>query len=493
MGALALVDTPTNPECHNTVKSHSRAEALAQLSLDTSIPASQNQSITSLQQTNTSFAEFLVPGLQPKAWEDWQVADELDPFTTGSQEWGFNHTLLPFQFGLDGIWEPADAVAMGLPADQAYDEFVFDLTPSNFATPTTVNVADLFATSASLATSVSPLELTMPSSVRTSGDNDQELALANLYGFTDHDAEPSDGNLGSDLSDAESSPDSDDDQAGDSEDDSNICNDELASIGRNLSKTTNTVAEKNGCPDHNLENGATVVLDKYSEPMASSKVHCHPKALDLNKRHMEEDLAARISSDLGPEHMPGLFKILKRSSGHSSGDDEEDEEMEVDLSRLDETTLVELHHYVEACCMQTVGTILAAEERERRRALAQERERQCQQRTPDLSPCQSISSSPSPSYPSSPIDGYESGNNRTHSTSTSAACTMLYEHSGVEEQVEAQWMAAQHKSKRKRATKNDPTCMGGGGTGKGRRKPRLEVVLTDMDLGEDDEIDIVGF
>ena len=211
-----------------------------------------------------------------------------------------------------------------------------------------------------------------------------------------------------------------------------------------------------------------------------------PAGDEPNKRRMEEALVARISNDLGPEHMAGLFEILKGSSGQSAMDD--DEEMEVDLSSLDETTLVEVYQYVETCCMQTLGSILAAEERKRiavEKEAMEQRMAACMDRTPELSPSHSSSScSPSPPHPSS---CGSSNNNRRRYAASSTACASYYDRHDVEEQAQALWMASQHKYKRKRGNKNGPVCMGGGGTGKGQRIPMMTEVEED-----NEEIDIMG-
>ncbi|KAF9155844.1 hypothetical protein DFQ26_009596 [Actinomortierella ambigua] len=41
-----------------------------------------------------------------------------------------------------------------------------------------------------------------------------------------------------------------------------------------------------------------------------------------NKRRMDEQLDTRVSNDLGPEHMAGLFKILKGGAGDEDDEDE---------------------------------------------------------------------------------------------------------------------------------------------------------------------------
>ncbi|KAF9361763.1 hypothetical protein BGX34_006940 [Mortierella sp. NVP85] len=460
---LTFVDTPASPERQTTtLRALACTDPPSQLAID----------ITTLAQHHLnapfSIPDFLVPGLQPKAWDDWQVTDELNPFASSpdSQD-------LALQFGLD-MWGLSDSIALGIPADQAYDEFVFDLAPSNFATPATINVADLLVGPDSMTPVVAPFELTMPN-MDITYNNDQELALANLYGFTGKDV------------------DTDEETA-----------ENVDEKGKVLASMDQDMTDQSGLLEAKLNTAVEM-------SMGSSELHqTRPNQTMTeapNKRRMEEELAVRIGSDLGPEHMAGLFEILKRSSshgavsanGHDDGDD--DDEVQVDLSRLDETTLVELYQYVEMCCMQTMKSILNAEERERKRTLTRAKaekeamERQCW--TPELSPSHSTassSSSPSPPYPSSPVHEYVSGNNWGHSTSALTACTTFYEHSGVEEQVEARWMTAQHRPKRKRASKNDPACMGGGGTSKGRRKQRsFEMGRDDANMGEDDEIDIVGF
>ncbi|KAG0030822.1 hypothetical protein BGZ82_007283 [Podila clonocystis] len=432
-----------------------------------------------------SISDFLVPGIQPKGWEDWQVADELNPFATGDMQ-DFSNFNTPFDLSAqNNLWD-----ASGIPMDQAYDEFVFDLTPSNFQTPTTVNIADLIAGPDVLTpTSVSPLDLTFP----LNQSNYQDLALANLYGFTEPEDVMQDdfSDSGSDLSEADSDLSSDDDD------------EEMEEVP---------------------EKAKDIQMEMAKEPLViEALVQETPRAKattkDANKRRMEEALAARISNDLGDEHMPGLFKILK------SSDDEDDDEMEVDLSCLDESTLVQVYQYVETCCMQTVGSILAEEERKRQeRAIEQarmeqareqaeekayqERQRLYAARTPELSPSYSSgsSSSPSPPHPSStppPVRSRTNSNKRR--SAASSECTIYREHSDVEQ--DSLWMGTQVKSKRKRSDNNSAVCMGGGGTGKGRRIQKLNTFVSSQPMfqavngsedeemeeyGEDDEIDVVG-
>lgn len=400
----------------------------------------------------------------------------------------FSNFDMPFDL-TQGLWD----VASGLPLDQAYDEFVFDLAPSNFQTPpTTVNIADLIAGPDALTspTSVSPLDLSFPMN-----NNYQDLALANLYGFTEQDVQDDEDRIsdsGSDLSEADSDLSSDEDE------------------------------------DEEMEvsyQSKDVEMEMVKEPEPLVAPRAKPTTEDANKRRMEEALVTRISNDLGDEHMAGLFRILKGSDE----DDNEDDEMEVDLSCLDESTLVQVYQYVETCCMQTMGSILAAEEERKRRereqeqlrireqqareaeeAAHQERQRMYAARTPELSPSYSSgsSSSPSPPHPSStppPPVRSRTGNNKRRPAASSSACTVYREHSDVEQEL---WMGTQVKSKRKRGDNNSAVCMGGGGTGKGRRiklntfvsQPNTFQAVSigseeDEEMeeyGEDDEIDVVG-
>ncbi|KAG0353809.1 hypothetical protein BG005_006928 [Podila minutissima] len=439
-----------------------------------------------------SISDFLVPGIQPKGWEDWQVSDELNPFATGDIQ-DFSNFNTPFDLAQSGLWD-----ASGLPMDQAYDELVFDLAPSNFQTPATVNIADLIVGPDALTpTSISPLDL----SFTMNQSNYQDLALANLYGFTEPEDVVQDdfSDSGSDLSEADSDLSSDDDD-----------DEEMEEVP---------------------EKAKDIQMEMAKEPLViENLVQEAPKAKpatieDVNKRRMEEALVARISNDLGDEHMPGLFRILKGSDDAEDDDDE----MEVDLSCLDESTLVQVYQYVETCCMQTVGSILAAEEERKRQehareqarieqqareqaeeAAYQERQRLYAARTPELSPSYSSgsSSSPSPPHPSStppPVRSRTKSNNKRRSATASSACTVYREHSDVEQ--DTLWMGTQVKSKRKRGDNNSAVCMGGGGTGKGRRIQKLNTFVTSQPMfqavngsedeemeeyGEDDEIDVVG-
>lgn len=447
---------------------------------------------------------------------------------------------MPFQFGLDGVmigdatWDSATAAAAGLPSDMAYDEFVFDLSPSHFSTPATINVADLIVgpDSGASSTVVSPRDLQMP----LSHDTYEDLALADFYGFTEQDDTCIfDSDSGSDLSDIDSFSDDDneddDDENDDDHDDKSHESATISTMNSDLTPASESVVE--------LEDATgTLALSAANVPEFAAQQTRVAKE-DPNKRRMEEALVARINNDLGPEHMSGLFNILR---GGDAEEEDEDEELEVDLSRLDETTLVQLYQYVETCCMQTLGSILAAEKEEQARqkkeaaaaataaALAAAKKAQQEQdalkyahtlemrSTPELSPSHSSSSSSPSTSPSSPHQSSYSAtecgssNNKKRSTTNSTSCTYKYERNDVEKQAEALWMNTQHKSKRKRMTNNSPVCMGGGGTGKGQRikksmmmdqeeqQLQLQLQLQQQqqdgesdEIGEDDEIDIVGF
>lgn len=542
MGAITLVDTPTEIEgSFSNLKNLSQAEVLHRLALDANNLASQGLIQQAPASGSFSISDFLVPGLQTKTWEDWQVADELNPFATtaDAQTYSANLVPMPFQFGLDGVmmgdatWDAATAAAAaGLPSDMAYDEFVFDLSPSHFSTPATINVADLIVgpDSAASSTVVSPRDLQMP----LSHDTYEDLALADFYGFTEQDDTCIfDSDSGSDLSDVDSFSDDDDEDDDENEDDDD---------DDDMTHEVATISTKNS--DLTLVSEWVVGLEDATSTLALSAANVSEFATqqtrvakeDPNKRRMEEALVARINNDLGPEHMSGLFKILR---GGDAEDEDEDEELEVDLSRLDETTLVQLYQYVETCCMQTLGSILAAEKEEQARqkkeaaaaaaALAAAKKAQQEQEalkytrtlemrsTPELSPSHSsssssLSTSPSPPHQSS-YSAIECGssNNKKRSATNSTSCTYKYERNDVEKQAEALWMNTQHKSKRKRMTNNSPVCMGGGGTGKGQRikksmmmdqeeqQLQLQLQLQQQqdeesdEIGEDDEIDIVGF
>ncbi|KAF9934313.1 hypothetical protein FBU30_002452 [Linnemannia zychae] len=530
---ITLVDTPTEIEGpHCNLKNLSQAEVLHRLALDANNLASQGliQQATVPATGSFSISDFLVPGLQTKSWEDWQVTDELNPFATTADAQTYSANLTPFQFGLNGMmmddatWDPtATTVAGGIPADMAYDEFVFDLPPTDYSNAT-VNVADLIVGPDSMASStvVSPRDLQMP----LSHDPYEDLALADFYGFTEHDhtADIYDSDSGSDLSDVDSLSDDDDD---DDDNDIEEENDNNAANKADEKETFDNAKDNDQLtvPESALGSEDSTNILAFSTAAPELPIRQAPAVKeDPHKRRMEEVLVGRINNDLGPEHMPGLFKILK---GGELEDGDEDEEVEVDLSRLDETTLVELYQYVETCCMQTLGSILAAEkeeqERQRNEALAAARKAQQEQEalerarllerhsTPELSPSHSTSSlsvSPSPPYHSSySTTERSSNNNKKRSATNSTSCTYKYERNDVEKQAESIWMTSQHKSKRKRMNNNSPVCMGGGGTGKGQRIKKFAMMDQEEqqlqlqqqyqhedseEIGEDDEIDIVG-
>ncbi|KAG0246588.1 hypothetical protein B0O80DRAFT_460667 [Mortierella sp. GBAus27b] len=390
-----------------------------------------------------SISDFLVPALHAKVWDDWQAADDFtafDPETLASSD--INDMLdLDGLIGNTPIWENG-----AVPADQAYDEFVFDLTPAHFETPETVNVADLIVGPHSMAsaalTSVSPLELTMANSAY-----DQDLALANLYGFN----ESSTGTDSESESGSEESDDADDSDEDDDDDDEQV----MAAVSKELDSAS--TAAKAGFEA--VKPADAVAQQQIDVDMASIATAPASTPEDPNKRRMEEALATRISNDLGPEHMAGLFKILKGTTEELSED--EDEEVEIDLSCLDETTLVQVYQYVETCCMQTMGSILAAEKRERAaQAAAMER---AYQTTPELSPGFS-SNSPSPP----PKSGRRSngGHKKRHGGSYhEPAVTMhhRYQESDANDQAtqSTTWNSAHpYKARRKRANTvgSSPSC-----------------------------------
>lgn len=392
-----------------------------------------------------------------------------------TQDFSSDLNSMPFQF-CDGLVGDSPIWGNSMNPD-AYDEFVFDLAPSAFAPPTTINVADLIVGPNSAAPSVSPSELSLPPLPDT--NNYQDLALASLYGFT----EPS--------NDLASDSEADEDSASDDDEDS----DEDAELQAALLATAKEVS----LLERSRELTSTIpeTVEEIAEVEEVEEVHPIPVAPeDPNKRRMEEALVARISNDLGPEHMSGLFKILK---GTDQEDEDEDEEMEVDLSRLDETTLVQVYQYVETCCMQTMGSILAEE---RERAQEEESERRYQERTPELTSGHSSSSvSPSPPHPSS----------KGRSTNRKRASPSPYE---AEHEDNLAWTHTHtNKNKRKRgnainngATSTASMTLGGGATKKGRRTAKEDrqafsiqepIVLhvhryDEEEIGEDDEIDVVG-
>ncbi|KAI1316206.1 hypothetical protein EDD11_010316 [Mortierella claussenii] len=399
-----------------------------------------------------SISDFLVPALQTKVWDDWQAADDFTALDLQT----FPFDVSPLHGFMDGLignthldWEHS-----GLSADQAYDEFVFDLTPSAFdSNPTTVNVADLIVGPHSLTASpesgaISPRDLELD--IRQSTYED--LALANLYGFTEGSSA-----FDSSLESCSDSGSDSDGSLGESNSESEVISDDEDEVIKETKKAAVVMTETPivnaivtaATPSSELTARVMIASDAPSISLPAADENHRQLQLqqlqqsekmrpeDPNKRRMEEVLAARISNDLGPEHMSGLFLILKGGASSDSAQqdqDDEDEEMEVDLSCLDETTLVEVYQYVEACCMQTMGSILAAERASELVALAaaaesarmeavakrqQRRRRYSTERTPELSyASSSSSSSSSPAHPSSQPASPSSKSRRRRSHST---------------------------------------------------------------------------
>ncbi|ORZ20123.1 hypothetical protein BCR41DRAFT_351337 [Lobosporangium transversale] len=353
-----------------------------------------------------------------------------------------------------------------------------------------------------VSASVSPRELDL--------QNDStyhDLALANYYGFNEDTAFDYE-------SGSESSSESDNDDSKDPEDDEEVeksaiatsCDASISSVNFPM-LTTETIIADDVIPIAVACKENPQQLANLSVPVASR---------DPNKRRMEEDLVTRISNDLGPEHMSGLFRILK--GGHEEEEADEVEEMEVDLSSLDEATLVEVYQYVESCCMQTMASILAAEQRER---AALEKQKQCSaERTPELScdpsSSSSLSSSPSPSHPSShpvsPRSRRSSHSCHSNRKRNGVVSSLSHHDSTVTELQDALWnvvaSAAHHPYKPRRKRSN---------TSAGRRSQETQMQIqqtarslnseetlvlcavkhdlqgNEMEMGEDDaEIDIVG-
>ncbi|KAF9437901.1 hypothetical protein BGZ76_010612 [Entomortierella beljakovae] len=442
-----------------------------------------------------SLSEYLVP-LQTKVWgEDWEVTDDFTAFDT--QTFSDNNAL-PFQLSFDSfignspIWEN-DVI----PADQAYDELVFDLAPSAFDSPTTVNVADLIVGPNSMASStvVSPSDLAM-----TNDNTYHDIALASYYGFN-----------ASEISNSEDELESDDEN--DEEED-----DEDEQVDDNENRDEDVEVILGGVEHIGRENGSinemdlAIPLSVVPEPIniktdsvdvAQEEVAAPVSKLteDPNKRRMEEDLAARINNDLGPEHMEGLIEILMRGS---AADNEVQDMDEMDLSSLDEATLVEVYHYLESCCIQTVGLVIAAEQREQ--AECQMMQAAYFDRTPALSPTHSSSSSssPSPPHPSSiPATPSKSGRSKKrheaeHQTEQDNIWTAAVNHpykssarrkrsnttSRSKAQKDGQHQQYHHSSHLSQGVSNcEPVILRAAGD---------DSQNNDMDYGEDAEIDIVG-
>ncbi|KAG9321862.1 hypothetical protein KVV02_002198, partial [Mortierella alpina] len=164
-------------------------------------------------------------------------------------------------------------------ADQAYDAFVFYLVPSNLATITTVNVADLIVGPDSMAPSVSPLGLSMPT-MPASFHMEQYPALASLYGFTDASLSHSTRTDASRLAK-----------------DQSIDTDYALQINAEITSSLDSL-------DMHLEAAPSL------EPMPEQQQQQQTVTKDPTGATWEA-LVARISNDLGSEHLASLFETLK--------------------------------------------------------------------------------------------------------------------------------------------------------------------------------------
>ncbi|KAF9156165.1 hypothetical protein DFQ26_009450, partial [Actinomortierella ambigua] len=245
-----------------------------------------------------SIADFLVPGLQTMTWDDWRSAgDDLSnqsDIAFGVQDFTSDLNAMALQTGFESllgntiVWQQADL--QGLPVEQAYDEPVFDLSSSSFEQPTTVNTADLIAGPNTMP-AVSLLDLAL----RAKEDEDE-----------DEEGDEEDG--------------SDDDGS------KQIAHLQDRQFQEDLSTAmAMSLAEAN-----------VTTLSSSSPRVLSPATTTDPVTMmarpmlgrgDSNKHRLEEQLAARISNDLGPEHMVGLFTILKGGAGEEDKEEDEDEEV----------------------------------------------------------------------------------------------------------------------------------------------------------------------
>ncbi|KAF9402783.1 hypothetical protein BGZ94_004829 [Podila epigama] len=478
-----------------------------------------------------SISDFLVSGLQSKAWEDWQGVDDMADYSAwtdcmDTQDFSSDLEATSFPYGFDGLAGnmPIWGNAM-VPAHLAYDEFTFDLSPSAMEPPTTVNIADLIVGPNSAAPSVSPSELSLPTPFPADINNYQDLALASLYGFTEPSRNES--TSGSDLEDdeCEGSDDNCGDEGEDEDDDENDAELQAALLATAQEAKEAALLEQKRIGELTPAQTSETVqeLEQIAVPVAVAV-----RREDPNKRRMEEALVTRISNDLGPEHMAGLFRILKGTTEQEEDDGDEDEEMEVDLSCLDETTLVQVYQYAESCCMQTIGSLLAAEQQQREREkvvssqstedeieifaavdTAAKSHRRGYESTPELSTSYSSSSSVSPSPPHPSSQGLSENTKKRANTPNST------ERMSETEQTLTMMNMPPRKGKRKRGANGTATpaamTKGHGGAAKKSRKAAMKeerpcqphliqepIVLhvhrynEEQESGEDDEIDVVG-
>ncbi|KAG0251860.1 hypothetical protein DFQ27_008482 [Actinomortierella ambigua] len=210
-----------------------------------------------------SIADFLVPGLQTKTWDDWQsVVDDLSNqshLAFGVQDFTSDLNAMALQTGFESllgtttVWQQADL--QGLPMEQAYDELVIDLSSSSFEQPTTVNTADLIA-----------------------GPNTMPAQIAHLQ----------ERHFQEDLNTA---------------------------IAMSLTEANVTALSSSSSrvPSSATTTNPVTMVTRLMLGRGYS-----------NKRRMEEQLDTWISNDLGPEYMACLFKILKGGAGDEDDEDEDE-------------------------------------------------------------------------------------------------------------------------------------------------------------------------
>jgi hypothetical protein len=142
----------------------------------------------------------------------------------------------------------------------------------------------------------------------------------------------------SSTSSEESSDDSSSEEESDSEDE-NVIPTTVANMNnrRRVSYSSSSDSESDSEPTHSRRSRA-------SSPIDNPYIYMH-------KRQIEETLLDRITNNLNPEKLPGILPILQSEKASNQQEDE----VEIDLSCLAREQLVQVLSYVDACILEQNG------------------------------------------------------------------------------------------------------------------------------------------
>jgi hypothetical protein len=138
----------------------------------------------------------------------------------------------------------------------------------------------------------------------------------------------------------DSSDDSSSSEESDSEDDEDIV---IPTTVANMSSRGRVNYSSDSDSDSDME-AVSGRRSRASSPLTNAYVYMH-------KRQIEETLLDRITNQLDPEKLPGILPILSSEKANNQQEDE----VEIDLSCLAREQLVQVLSYVDACILEQNG------------------------------------------------------------------------------------------------------------------------------------------